>query len=201
VTTLIVAPLVAAFRAAAPDALFGTWPLFLSRALSAVRRGEMDLAIGAFDRIPAGLTASLLYEDDYCVLARQDHPQVRGRVDAETYRTIGHVFVGRPEPLSDEPALDLKLMHAAYGQLPTPEQVRTYAYVSQWETAMLMVASSDVLVDCPRSLARRFAPMLGLQALDPPYRPFRFEIKAVRRAGDSDAGLAWLLQQIEAAVG
>lgn len=200
VTTLIAAPLVAAFRATAPRVLFATYPLFLGRALTAVRRGEIDVAIGAFGSIPAGLQASRLFEDDYCVLARTGHPQVQRRIDAETYRTVGHVFVGAPEPLSDEAAVDHKLMHATYGRLPSPDQVRTHAYVSQWETAMLMAASSDALVDCPRSLARRFAPALGLQVLDLPFRPFRFEVQAVRRVEDNDAGVSWLLEQVRAAV-
>ena len=66
---------------------------------------------------------------------------------------------------------------------------------------MLMVCQTDILADCPRRLARRFADRLGLQVLDPPYPPFRFEVRWVRRAGSADPGVDWLLQRIAAAAG
>ena len=59
---------------------------------------------------------------------------------------------------------------------------------------MLAVSGSDVLAECPRSLARRYAERLGLQVFDPPYPPFRFTVQAVRRAEGSDAGVDWLMQ-------
>ena len=57
-------------------------------------------------------------------------------------------------------------MTASYGVLPVKPLIRTHGYVAQWETAMLAVSGSDVLAECPRSLARRYADKLGLQVLD-----------------------------------
>jgi len=84
--------------------------------------------------------------------------------------------------------------------LPGPNVIRTHAYVSLWETAMLVVSSTDAMADCPRSLAARYAARLGLQVLDPPFRPFRFTVQAVRRAATPDAGLDWLVAKLSAAV-
>lgn len=89
---------------------------------------------------------------------------------------------------------------STYGKLPGPNVIRTHAYVAFWETAMLIVAETDAMADCPRSLAVRYAARLGLQVLDPPFRPFRFTVQAVRRANQPDPGLDWLMTRLAAAV-
>jgi DNA-binding transcriptional LysR family regulator len=201
VASLIGERLVAAFREEAPLATFSTRYAILARALRAVRRGEADVALGAFRQIPAGLIARPLFDDDYCVIARRGHPIVRGSVDAATYASIGHLFVGNPDgALADEAPIDRAEMDDAYGELPGPERVRTFGYVMQWETAMLVVSADDVLAECPRRLALRYADKLGLQVLDPPYHPFRYTIQAVRRGEGADPGVDWLLAKLDEAV-
>jgi DNA-binding transcriptional LysR family regulator len=202
IASVIAPALVQAFRDCAPQATFSVRYAVLDRALRAIQRGEADVALGVFPQIPSALTAIPLFEDRYCVIARKDHPLVDGpRVDAETYRTVGHVFVGSPEPaFSDEAPIDREAIDQTYGVLPGPELMRTHAYVGLWETAMLIVAETDAMADCPHSLARRHAGRLGLEVLEPPFRPFRFAVQAVRRAGARDPGLDWLIEQIEAAV-
>jgi DNA-binding transcriptional LysR family regulator len=193
--------LVEAFRRDAPHASVSTRWAILERALRAVRRGEADLAVGVFDRIPRGFEGRPLYEDEYCVVARQDHPAVRGAVDVATYASIGHVFVGSPDgALADEVPQDPEAIAQTLGALPSPRDVRTHAYVTQWETAMFVVSGSDALAECPRRLAARFAGRLGLQVLDPPYPPFRFTVQAVRRAEVADPGVDWLLARLAEAV-
>ena len=201
IAPLIGGRLVNAFRTGAPRAHFSTRWAILDRALRAVRRGEADVALGVFAQIPPGLAATPLYDDDYCVIARRDHPSINGSVDLMTYGRIGHVFVGNPDGmLSDEAPIDRQVMDVTYGELPTPDLVRTHAYVTQRETAMLIVASTDVLADCPRRLALRYADTLGLQVLDPPFEPFRYTVQAVRRAEPADPGLDWLMDRLAEAV-
>jgi DNA-binding transcriptional LysR family regulator len=200
ITTLIADRLVESFRKNAPRANFTARHVILDRALAAVRRGEVDISIGIFDAIPRDLKSERLLEDDYCVLARKGHPKVKGKVDVVTYSTIGHVFIGNPEgALSDEAPWDREAIDATYGSMASPETVRTHGYVSQWDTAMLMVGDTDVLIDCPRSLAKKYAKRLGLQILDPPHKPFRFAVDLVRRATE-DPGVDWLIEQVKAAV-
>lgn len=201
IATLLSTPLVETFRREAPLASFSTRPAYLDRALRAVRRGEAEVALGVFDQTPANVLARPLYEDDYCVIARAGHPRVSGAIDFATYQAIGHVLVGNPDGmLADEVPFDREAMRASYGDLPPPDLIRTHAYFTEWETAMLMVSESDVLADCPRRLALRFAGRLGLQVLDAPYPPFRYRVQAVRRADAPDAGVDWLVDAIAAAI-
>ena len=170
IASLIAQPLIAAFRREAPSATFSTRWAILDRALRAVHRGEADVALGVFLAIPTGLLGQALLEDDHCVIARQGHPDVQGALDGATYARVGHLFVGNPDgALADDPPIDRPTMDATYGKLPVAPRIRTHGYVAQWETAMLAVSGSDVLAECPRSLARRYADRLGLQVLDPPY--------------------------------
>ena len=201
VASLLGDRLIESFRADAPTASFSIRPAILERALRAVRRGEADVAIGVFGQIPRGYVSRPLYDDEYCVIASREHPQVQGSVDLPTYLSIGHVLVGNPDgALADETPFDREAISATYGEMPGPEVLRTHGYVTAWETAMLMVCQSDILADCPRRLAARFADRLGLQVLDPPYPCFRFQVRWVRRAGSNDLGVDWLLERIAAAV-
>ena len=200
IASLIGVRLVDTFARAAPAAHFATRWAILDRALRAVRRGEVDLALGVFRQIPAGLVATPLYDDDYCVIARRGHPTVDGAISLAAYGRTGHLFVGNPDgALADDTAIDREAMDATYGELPPAGLVSTRGYVPQWETAMLIVASSDVVADCPRRLAERYADRLGLQVLAPPFKPFRFTVQAVRSAG-GDLGVDWLMDRIAEAV-
>jgi len=199
--TLMGDKLAESFRREAPGATFAARPVFLNRALAAVRRGEVDIALGVFDSVPHDLVAEQLLEDEYCVVARRGHPKVKGKMDSRTYMTVGHVFVGQPDgALSDEEPYDRALIDATYGPLPGPKEgINTQAYVSQWETAMLMVAGSDVVAECPRRLAHKYARKLGLQVIDPPYPAFKFVVQSVRRQVE-DPGVDWLLARIRTAL-
>src|SRR5208282_2041865 len=140
IASLIGGHLTAAFRRLAPGCAFSIRSVILDRALRAVRRGEADVALGAFRQIPRGLAAATLFEDPYVVIARKGHPLVDGAVDLATYTLGGHIFVGDPDgALTDEAPVDRETVNATYGGMPGPESVWTQGYVSQWETAMLLV--------------------------------------------------------------
>ncbi len=199
--SLIGGGLVETFRRHAPSCTFSTRWAILERALRAVRRGEADVALGVFPQLTSGLVGQPLFEDDYCVIARKGHPRVDGVVDAATYALAGHLFVGTPDgALGDEPAYNMEAVEATYGEIPGPELIWTQGYVTQWETAMLLVATTNVLADCPRRLALRYAERLGLQVCDQPFPNFRFTVQAVRRADTTDPGVDWLMQRIAEAV-
>ncbi|HTX51567.1 MAG TPA: LysR family transcriptional regulator [Caulobacteraceae bacterium] len=163
------------------------------RALDALRRGQIDLALGRFEGLPFGFAAEDLYEDRYCVVARKGHPDIQGRVETEQWRRTGHVFVGSLSP-SDE------VLGPAVGEdpLPRPGDVATTAIVPRWEMALEMVAGSDAIATGPRRLAEAEAARLGLQVLDPPLPtpPPWTVVMAYRDA--PDPGLAWFRDQVQA---
>ncbi len=186
VAALIGADLVNAFRSAAPRAQLGIGFLSPQLSLEALRRGEIDLALGRFSALPNEFLSETVYRDKYCVAARKDHPKVKGRITIAQYRAIGHVFAYSESETGGD-------AHS------TPEIAYT-ATMPGWLTVLSIVASSDAIATAPRKLVERQAKRLGLQVINPPFVPYAIEVAAVRRAGSADAGTDWLLGQVRKAI-
>jgi DNA-binding transcriptional LysR family regulator len=184
VIALIGAPLIATLRRSAPRVSFEIITARQERALEALRRGEVDLAIGRYGALPRGLVAEPLYDDRYCVVARKAHPRLKGRISITAYNSIGHVFAGAPgEATADEP-------------VPSPRVIATLAVVPRWLSALLIVSATDAIATCPEQLARSQAKRLGLQVLAAPFPQKPFTVSLVRREAGDDAGMAWFAKEI-----
>src|SRR5689334_11124633 len=85
------APLLAPPEAAAPRFVFS--PLVRQQAMDALQTADIDLLLGyARDRQRA-CDSVVLFEEDYLVVARQDHPVADGPLDVPAYTALGHVLV------------------------------------------------------------------------------------------------------------
>ena len=63
-------------------------------AVDALKRGRIDLVLGRFESLPEGLVGRRLFEDRYCVVARQGHPVLRDQIDGRRWAAAGHIFAG-----------------------------------------------------------------------------------------------------------
>ena len=187
VAALIGADVVNAFRRLAPHAQVGMNYLSNAQALEALRRGQIDIALGRFGTLPQEFLSEPIYHDKYCVAARRKHPVLKGRISEKQYQSIGHVFAHSESEAGPDNA-------------ETPEIVFNAA-VPGWLTVLAIVASTDAIATCPRKLAERQAGLLDLQVIKTPFEPFSIDVTAVRRAGSEDAGIDWLLGQIRKAIG
>jgi DNA-binding transcriptional LysR family regulator len=184
VTALIGGPLINAMRAEAPEVSFVVSQAGQGEVMDALRRGEIDLALGRFGGLAAGLVAEPLFSDRYCVVARRDHPRFQAVISEYDYVNAGHVFAYSPSETGDDP----------------PTKMAMIAAVPGWLTALSLVAATDALATCSERLALRHAERLGLQILTPPFEMWPFDIQAVRREG-ADPGVDWFLGLVRAAVG
>jgi DNA-binding transcriptional LysR family regulator len=185
VTALTGARLIETFRKAAPGASLIMESLPAQPAFQALKRGEIDVAIGRFGAVPSGLASDVLFEDRYCVVARRGHPTIKGRIGLEAYGKTGHVFA-ISEGVPDEEPTDIAM--SLRGAVP------------RWLTVLVIVAASDAIGTVPLRLAERQAKMLGLQVIKAPFLQNRITISAVRRDGHKDGGTEWFMEQIKAAV-
>ena len=188
VTALIGGPLVQTFQREAPRASFSVDFLLGGDALEMLRRGEVDLVLGQFAGLPAGLEAEILYRDRFCIVARKRHPKIKGAVDKRTFAKLPNIFASSSGGTS-----------IADATIPSPSIVSTVALVPRWLTALTMVSASDAIATCPRRLAERMAGVLGLQIIDADFAGPRFAVSAVRRAGHADAGIDWLIAAVRTA--
>jgi len=189
VSALAGANLVTAFRKLAPQASFSV--MFQSRhsPLDALRRGELDVAIGRYPTVPPGLVSALLFEDRYCVVARRGHPTVKGRIGYAAWCKTGHVFADTSLEDGSGPSTGREIRDIAF-----------VATVQRWLTALVMVSASDAIATCPLRLAQSQAKVLGLQVIKAPFLQDRIQVHAVHRDGAPDPGAAWFLEQIRKAV-
>ena len=163
-------------------------------ALEDLRRGRVDLVLGRFEALPAGLTGEALFEDRYCVVARRGHPTIQGRISIAQWRDAGHVWVAAVSARDD-------VIGPAVGEDPMPSaaEAAAVALAPRWETALAIVAASDAIASGPRRFAEERAERLGLQVLAPPATPFPpWTVSMVRRTG-ADAGLDWFCGEVRSA--
>jgi DNA-binding transcriptional LysR family regulator len=160
--------------------------------LDALRRGQIDVALGRFEALPAGFVGEALYEDRYCIVARRGHPTIDGQISFEKWTSTGHVFAGVLSPTDD-------VIGPTIGEDPIPSasDVVGAAIVPRWEMALAMVAASDAIATGPRRMAEQQAGRLGLQVLDPPTPTKGWTVSMVRRDA-ADAGLDWFCDQVRA---
>lgn len=187
VTATIGGQLLSRWAEAAPGVSLVTHQLDHATIVERLRRGDLDLAVGRFGRRPPrGITADALYRDEYCVVARRDHPRIRGIVDRETYVSVGHVLAGSPSEADQDEAV--------------PATVRVRAVVPAWLGALTVVSTSDAIATCPRRLATQYAQPLGLQLVDLPGRPMPVEVAVLRRNDQSRVDVDWLEDELRHAL-
>lgn len=188
VAALIAAELINRMKQAAPGVRFGIGHFGEDEALRALRRGEIDFALGRFGAARPGYVVEALFEDHYCAVARRDHPQIQGAISEPQWRETGHIYAWSPS----ETASDTSETSGA--------PIRHLASVPQWLTALMLAAATDGIVTCPRRLADRHARRLGLQVLALPFAPNRIAVSVMRRSGARDSGVDWFLEEVRAAV-
>lgn len=156
-------------------------------AISAVKKGEIDLALGRFGAAEAGVKLELLYEDRYCVVVRKGHPAFRRSISLKQYLEAGHIFSRAPGEGGEE------------DDVASAARLRVTAVVPRWLTVLVLVSQSDGIGTVPRRLAERHAGLLGLAILDAPFVGKVLKVSAAMRTGETDAGAAWLWGQVQAA--
>jgi DNA-binding transcriptional LysR family regulator len=183
VASLLGPHLLRRFEQEAPASRFALRALRGQDALAALRREDIDLAVGQFLRPIEGLEARPILSDDYALVARSDHPVAAlGRVDGPAFGRLKHVVVSVDgdfrSPL-DELILEAGLTRNVAAAAPS------------FQAAFAMVAATHCVAVSPRRIARAYAAddQLAVVELPVPLPPIR--ILAIRRAA-RDKGVAWL---------
>jgi len=124
-----------------------------------VTNGSVDLALGVFDELPAGLFRRVLFEEDYVCLVRGDHPAAGQVLTPASFAAMSHVTVQISG--MGESAVDLALAGAGLRR-------QIAARVPHFVTAVAIVAESNMVISLPARLARRFATAVPVSCLPMP---------------------------------
>lgn len=191
VTSLICARLLSRLEAAAPGVSVAFRTLVGAAAFDALRRGEIDLALGRFARPPATLHAEPLFSDRYAVVGRSGHRAFSPSMSLAGFAAAPHVMVtAGPQPLP--------VASGVLAELGVTRRV--LAVVPNFVTAFAIAAETDALVTAPRPLAMRYAPIYSLEVAETPFPSPLLEMMLVRRnEAATDLRVSWLIGQIRAA--
>ncbi|HYM34242.1 MAG TPA: LysR family transcriptional regulator [Steroidobacteraceae bacterium] len=187
-SALIAAPLLHAFEREAPGASFIFRFALGQEALDALTRDEIDIAVGRLTPRDENFLVEPLYEEEYCIVARRNHPRLHGDIDVAAFSELGHVIIALGSDLEQLGDNNLKRLHI---------ERRMVAAVPRFLTAFTLVAQSDAILTVQRRLALRYADAFQLQVLAMPYSAEKFSVVAVRRGQDrDDAAISWLIEKV-----
>ncbi|MGC4088867.1 MAG: LysR family transcriptional regulator [Polyangiaceae bacterium] len=159
-------------------------PWSMQEAPAGLARGELDLMVGFYDRVPLHHQEQLLFDDEYVCVVRRGHPTVRRRLTLARYLQLSHVLVSaQSDGLG---SVDKAL--AAIGK-----KRRIGARVSHFLTVPALVAHTDMVAALDRRVAQVFAEPFGLALFTPPVSLPRGRVGQLWHENvDADPGHRWL---------
>jgi DNA-binding transcriptional LysR family regulator len=156
--------------------------------LNGLRTNDLDVAIGRIWNLAADFQATPVFEENFAVVVRKNHPAIRSQMTLEDYLALGHILVsarGGFAGMVDQALKRNRLKRRVVASVPT------------FMTAMTTVAHTNLAATVPSRLAAKHAKPLGLAVFDPPLKVDSFTISLVRHARSrSDLGLDWLAARI-----
>lgn len=189
VGAVIAPPLIRTLRAEAPGCRVAFQFAVGTESLNALRTNEMEMAIGRVWDLPDEFRAVPVFEEDFVVVVRKDHPVAHhAAMSLEKYLSLDHILVsfrGGFHGMVDQALKKRRLRR------------RVVASVPMFMTAMGVVASGDLSSTVPARLAAKYADQFGLAVLEMPLAIDPFTFSLVRHArSTSDVGLDWLSARI-----
>jgi DNA-binding transcriptional LysR family regulator len=162
-------------------------------ALASLTDGTSDLALGFFPNLPDDFIGEALYEEDFSIVARPDHPFLHGPMTLKAFVTARHLIVSPGGDLQG--AVDDAL--ALHGL-----QREVVVAAPLFLPGLAIVAEAGLIAAVPTRLANAFAARFGLEVRPPPLAVRRFTITAVRHRRDGRNGLIdWALTLLRHSAG
>jgi DNA-binding transcriptional LysR family regulator len=168
----------------APHVRLQLMPWGLHEAPPGLARGELDLMLGFYDKLPPHHHEQTLFSDEYVCVVRRGHPRVKSKLTLAQYLELSHVLVSSR---ADSPgSVDRAL--AALGKKRT-----VGARVSHFLTVPVLVSQTDYVAALDRRVAEVFAAPLGLKLFAPPLKLPKGSIGQVwHEQQDGDPAQRWL---------
>ncbi len=187
--SLLAAPLIATLARFAPGTRLSlSFAGAPAAAFQALRKGDVDVAIGRFLDPPADCIATQLFEEDYQVIARRGHPRVRNDLTLETYLALDHLIVSFAGDLVG--TIDEDLARQGVSR-------RIAAASPMFLNAFAVVAATDLIATAPRRLVVRFGAAFKVAPFELPFQASRFAIDLIQtRRSLADPSVDWLVRQI-----
>jgi DNA-binding transcriptional LysR family regulator len=189
VELVLLPPLLRRLRGEAPNVRIEVVPWGLHEVPSGLSRGEVDLMIGYYGRVPPGHREARLFTETFLGIVRRRHPTVGRKPSVRAWTSVPHVLVSqRPgSTTSVDRALAARGLSRQVG-----------ARVSHFLIVPSIVAETDFVALLSRRVAEPQAKALGLVTFEPPLALPKSTVGQVWHDRlDADPGHAWLRRVIE----
>lgn len=184
VELVLLPPLLRRLSAEAPGIRLEMVPWGLHEVPPSVERGEVDLMLGYYSRVPAGHHEELLFEEEFSCLARKKHPTLSRKPTLKAWVSVPHVVVSQKP--GSKSGVDRAL--AARGVSRT-----IGVRVSHFSIVPQVVAETDFTAALSRRIAEPAARALGLVVFEPPLALAKSHVGQVwHERLDADVGHQWL---------
>lgn len=189
---LLVLPLLERHTAeSAPRLTFTAAPLDRRPLIEALETGEVDIAVGGFPALYAGVREQVLFREHYVCLVRANHPLCRdGAFTLAAFEAARHVVVSGQALGHVHQAVEKRLLEI----LPA-DRVRITS--QSFLQAGLFVEQTDLVLTVPAGVARLLAMRGSVQTLPPPLDLPDFEVKQYwHERFHQDPGHVWLRRTV-----
>lgn len=143
------------------------------QALGGPERAEVDVVIAPANAQSPSLHSAALYEDEAALVARRNHPRLRGPLTPARFNALRHVDIR------------IALGERGLGNRAAEELMQSQGLqrdiavtVPTFMSAVLLAASTDLVAGVPRRLACALAKSLPIKVHPLPGRPLRFQMCA-----------------------
>jgi DNA-binding transcriptional LysR family regulator len=174
----------------APRVKFTAVPLSQRPLIEELQSGEVDLAVGGFPNLFAGVLEQTLYQEEYVCLVRNDHPTVKHPMTLAQFKECEHIIVSTRTLGHIHQDIERRLL-----EICSPERVRIISH--SFVVSALIVERTDLLLTVPSVVAQLLAQRASLRILPPPLPLPGFEVKQYwHERFHGDPGNQWLRHTI-----
>lgn len=166
---VVVSSVYPAVRKSAAQVHLRTVTLGRTEMVEALQSGEVDIALGAFPRLEAGIHAQTVYAERYLCFAPPRHPYIRSR-SMDDFLASDHIVVGTKGMAHAHRTAEQRLI-----QTLSPKRVHLTS--SSFLVALVAAAESNMIVTAPGRIITTVARKFGLASAPPPFALGDFDVK------------------------
>lgn len=157
--------------------------------LTALRAGDAEVAVDSFMREESGIDLAPLHMPKVVVVARRGHPKIQGPVTRDQFCQARHIVLSEKAPMRNY--VESVLLSKGIRRVIACE-------ITNGAQIPALVAETDLIAILPDIYAHRAAQHFNLQVLSLPFE-FPSQRLQIATLSDrvSDAGIAWLCQQLQ----
>jgi len=178
-------------------------------AVRQLEKGQTDLVIGSFSKLPTGIRRSRLLREVEVIAVRAGHPLTRGKVTKERLVEFPHVVVKPTGTQQDEAdgqgtgrRVEIERAFHEFQGGKIDLVGRAAVSVPNFAAVTPFLQLSDMVAALPRRLALWAAAHAPLALLDPPYQSMTVEFEMLwHQGGDQDPGVQWLVNELAESIG